>query len=62
MRTGAAVLAIAIVIFLGACGGGRDTPTAPSTPAPTPASRAEVTLSASHLRTPSALPTIAATR
>jgi len=45
MRTGGAVLAIASVILLGACGGGGGTPSAPSTPAPTPASRAEVTVS-----------------
>jgi hypothetical protein len=45
LRTAPTVLAIASVIFLGACGGGGGTPSAPSTPAPTPATRAEVTLS-----------------
>ncbi len=45
MRTGAAVLAIVCVIFLGACGGGGGTPSAPRIPAPPPASRAEVTVS-----------------
>jgi len=46
MRTGAAVLAIASVIVLGACGGGGSTPSAPSAPpTPIPATRAEVSVS-----------------
>src|SRR5262245_29541208 len=46
MRTGAAVLAIASVIVLGACGGGGSTPSAPSAPpTPIPATRAEVRVS-----------------
>jgi hypothetical protein len=44
MRTGNAVLATASAILFGACGGGEGTPAAPSTPAPTPAARAEVAL------------------